>query len=255
MPLLPSMSGRKREVLNMFSFQALINEVVEKNSAYKSGSRDGAKFHISDAGKCYRERFYKRLGVEPTRTIETPALRKMLAGDAGHEKLQYLLRRYGKLFLAESELETEHIKGHPDGVIKNGVKALLEIKTIEKWGMGYIKKTGAKREHKLQMFTYWSLLRKELKDLDNAVLTYVKREDFESVDFNFIWSPEILDQVHQEWNPLVDYWLQGKLPPCTCKDLYDGAGPKYCRYGTSETECCDEKLYNTPEAKINILLN
>lgn len=222
----------------MFSMQSLIDEMVEKQNQVKSGKRDNAKFNVSDAGGCYRARFYKRLGVEPTRLIETASLRKMLAGEAGHEKLQYLLRRHGKLYLSETELETEHLKGHPDAVVKNGQLALLEIKTIEKWGMGWIKKTGAKREHKLQMFTYWSLLRKDLPKLDNAVLSYVKREDFEAHDFYFQWTADIQKQVDDEWQPLITMWNDGNLPACTCKDLYDGAGPKYCRYGVDDTTCC-----------------
>lgn len=229
----------------MFNVQQLINEVVEKNNQIKAGTRDGNKFHVSDAGGCYRARIYKRMGVEPTRIIDTPALRKMLAGDAGHTTLQSLLKRQGKLFLAESELETEHLKGHPDGVVKNGVKALLEIKTIEKFQMGYIKKEGAKRPHELQMFTYWVLLRKELKDLDHAILSYVKREDFEAHDFYYKWSDEIQKQVDQEWNPLIKHWTDKTLPECTCEEMYNGKGWRYCRYLENEEAetCCSESLW------------
>jgi hypothetical protein len=232
----------------MYNIQTLINEVVEKNNQVKSAKRDGAKFHISDAGSCYRKRYLKRLGVAPTRTIDTPALRKMVAGDAGHEMLQKLLRYNGKLLMSEATVETEHLKGHPDGIIKNGSKALLEIKTIEKWGMGWIKKTGAKPNHKLQMFTYWWLLRRDYKDLDNAVLSYVKREDFEAHDFYFNWSDEIETQVNAEWKPLIDAWVSKKLPDCTCATEFDGSGPKYCMFltewddKTKKGKCCDSKL-------------
>jgi hypothetical protein len=231
------------EGIKIFNVQTLIDEIVVKNNQVRSGQRDGAKFHISDAGGCYRARVFKRRGYQPTREIETPALRKMLAGSAGHDQIQKLLRYQGKLFLAESELETEHLKGHPDGVIKNGELVLLEIKTIEKFQMGYIKKQGAKRPHELQMFTYWSLLRKDLPELNRAVLSYIKREDFEAHDFYYNWSEEIQKQVDEEWNTLILYWTNNALPPCTCKDLYDGNGPKYCRYGITDKECCSELLY------------
>lgn len=227
----------------MINIQTLINEIVEKNNQTKTGVRDGAKFNVSDAGKCYRERFYKRLGYASVRVIDISALRKMVAGDAGHEKLQMLLRRYGKLFLSESELETEHLKGHPDGIIKTDIKLLFEIKTIEKFAMEYIRKDGAKPEHELQTFTYWSLLRKELKDLDNAVLSYVKREDFETRDFYYVWSDQIQEKVDKEWNVLINYWETLTLPPCTCKTQYNGKGPLYCRYGIDENNCCSEKLF------------
>jgi hypothetical protein len=223
----------------MFNMQALLDEAITKNSQYKGGQRDNAKFSVSDAGGCYRARVYKRLGVEPTREIEIAGLRKMQAGTAGHEHIQYLL----KLFLSETELETEHLKGHPDAVVKNGELSLLEIKTIEKWGMTHITNKGAKPEHKLQMFTYWSLLRKELLNLNSAVLSYVKREDFGCKDFYFNWSDEIQEKVDNEWNPLIRLWENKKLPACSCKEMYDGNGAKYCRYSTSDKECCDESLF------------
>lgn len=227
----------------MFDINTLINEIVIKNNQIKSGGRNKDRFHVSDAGGCYRARFYKRLGVEPTREIDAPALKKMIAGDASHEKLQQLLRRHGNLVASEGTVETEHYIGHFDAIVKNGVKTLLEIKTTEKWGMGHIKKTGAKKEHELQVFTYWSLLRNDYKDLNDCTILYMKREDWEGVPFNYMWSDKIQEKVDQEWLPLIGYWTSKKLPPCSCKDLYDGAGPKYCRYATSETECCDSSLY------------
>lgn len=230
------------------NIQTLINEVIEKESQYKTGQRNNAKFSISDAGTCYRARVYKRLGYAPTREIEIEALRKMTAGSAGHEKLQGLLE--SKLLLSESAVETEHLLGHPDGVIKsNGVKELIEIKTIEKWQMGWIKKIGAKNEHLLQMFTYWSLLRTDITELNRAVLTYVKREDFEAHDFYFNWSDNVQKQVDDEWTPLIKHWIDKTLPDCTCHLMYDGKGPRYCRYLESWDEkektgkCCNTKLF------------
>ena len=226
------------------NIQTIINEIVEENNQYKGGLRNNGKFSISDAGTCYRARIYKRMGVEPTRTIPIENLRKMVAGDAGHEKLQNLLWRGKKMFLSENEVEDEHRLGHPDGIIKSGgIKHLIEIKTIEKWGMGWIKKQGAKHEHVLQMMTYWVLLRKDIVDLNRAVLSYVKREDFEAKDFYFLWNNDIERQVDEEWQPLIKHWLDKTLPDCTCAEMYNGNGAKYCRYATSETECCDEKLF------------
>lgn len=227
----------------MFDINTLINEIVIKNNSYKSADRNKTKFHVSDAGGCYRARFLKRLGVEPTRQIEAPALKKMIAGDASHEKLQQLLRRHGNLVASEGTVEAEHYIGHFDAIVKNGVKTLLEIKTNEKWGMGYIKKQGAKKEHELQVFTYWSLLRNDYKDLNDCTILYMKREDWEGKAFNYIWNEKIQAKVDAEWKPLIEYWTKRELPPCTCPAMYDGSGPKYCRYGTTDTECCDGLLY------------
>lgn len=233
------------------NIQVLIDDIIKSNSAYNTGQRDNRKFSISDAGGCYRARIYKRLGIEPTRIIETAALRKMTAGNAGHEKLQQLLWKGKKMFMSENAVESEHLLGHPDGIIKSGdAKVLVEFKTIEKFQMGYIRKTGAKQPHVLQMFTYWSLLRRDIRDLDHAVLSYVKREDFEALDFHFIWNEGIQAQVDNEWTPLIKHWIDKTLPDCTCKDMYDGAGPKYCSFlnNIENLTCCDEKLW-TKEVK------
>ena len=228
----------------MFNVQTLIDEIVVKNNQTKSGKRDKANFHVSDAGTCYRKRYYKRLGIKATADIPVANLRKMLAGDAGHTQLQWLLKRNGNLVASEGEVKVPHVVGHFDAIIKEGgTKTLLEIKTIEKFQASWIKKSGAKPEHKMQMFSYWTMLRQDYKDLDNAVLTYVKREDFEANDYYFKWDESITEQVHNEWAPLIKMWEEGVLPECTCKLDYGGAGPKYCRYSTSDTECCSEILY------------
>lgn len=234
----------------MFNMQTLIDECVEKNNQVKGGKRDKDNFHVSDAGTCYRKRFYKRLGVEPTKDIPVANLRKMLAGDAGHTQLQYILKRNGNLLASEGEVKAPHIVGHFDAIVKNGEKVLLEIKTIEKFQASWIKKTGAKPEHKLQVFTYWSMLRKDYSDLDTAVLSYVKREDFEAHDYYFNWSETIQEQVNKEWEPLVKYWESQELPPCTCSVDYGGNGVKYCRYQIDELNCCDESLYGLSKKQI-----
>lgn len=232
--------------MSNLNIQTLINEIITANSAYNTSKRDNRKFSISDAGGCYRARIYKRLGIPPTREIEISALRKMMAGNSGHEKLQQLLWKGNKMFMSENSVESEHLLGHPDGIIKTGdTKVLVEFKTIEKFQMGYIRKQGAKQPHILQMFTYWSLLRKDIQDLDNAVLSYIKREDFEALDFHFIWNDSIKAQVDQEWEPLIKYWINKTLPDCTCIEMYNGAGPKYCNYlnNIENLTCCDEKLF------------
>lgn len=228
----------------MINLQVLINEAVETNNQVKGGLRDGQKFHISDAGTCYRKRYLKRLGVTPTKKIEIQGLRKMVAGDAGHEKLQALLTRYNKLFSSEGEIETEQIKGHFDGIVKHdGSKAVVEFKTIEKWGMTHIKNGGAKPEHKIQLWTYWYYLRHDYTNLDQAILSYVKREDFEAHDIHYVWDDNIIPKVVEaEWKPLLDYWEKQQLPPCTCDKDYGGHGQKYCLYANEDGTCCSESL-------------
>ncbi len=240
--------------------QAIIDAAVIKRSQSRGAMRDSGKFHVSDAGTCYRKRYLKRLGVEPIVPIPTASLRKMLAGDAGHDMLQGLLRYSGDLFASEQEVGNQDIKGHHDGIVKptyGPEKVLLEFKTIEKWAMTHITGScscqgdkahpyGPKPEHKLQMFTYWAFLRNEYIGLNQTSLIYVKREDFGAKQFDFVWSNDIRDQVAAEWAPLLHHWDTKTLPPCTCHKDYGGNGISYCRYKNEDgTECCDANLVNT----------
>lgn len=232
---------------DVIDIQQLIDDAVTQRSQVRSGGRDSGYFHVSDAGTCYRKRYLKRLGVPPTVEIATGALRKMLAGDAGHEMLQATLHHHGQLFAAEGTITTHHIQGHFDAIVKperfTTEKVLLEFKTIEKWGMTHIKKDGPKLEHKLQMFTYWHWLRPDYTDLNQATLFYIKREDFEGLPFNYFWSDDIAEQVVQEWGPLITAWMLEQVPACTCAEDYGGNGIKYCRYIEKDGEsCCDLKL-------------
>lgn len=247
----------------MIHVQSIIDRAIEKNNQIKGGSRNSDFFHVSDAGTCYRKRFYKRFGAVSGHQIPIANLRKMVAGDAGHEKLQGLLAQYGNMFSAEGEVRTGHLLGHYDGIIIEGdSKSVLEIKTIEKWSMSHINGTckcdekgrkcskGAKREHKLQMYTYWYHLRQHLKDLDHAVLSYVQREDFATTDFYYTWDDSIAEEVKQEWAPLIKYWENQELPPCTCKDDYNGNGVKYCQFQDDHGGCCSEDIWTDILARI-----
>lgn len=230
----------------LLDIQKMIDEAVELRSRVRGSLRDNDFFHVSDAGTCYRKRYFKRLGVEPQVPIVVGALRKMLAGDAGHEMLQRTLDQYGALFAAEGTVSNKNIKGHFDAIVKapdSPTKVLVEFKTIEKWGMSHIKQDGPKPEHMLQMFTYWHFLRPDYTALDQATLAYVKREDFEVVSFDYLWDDSISDRVREEWKPLTKLWERRELPQCTCNRDYGGNGIKYCRYIAADGEsCCSEEL-------------
>lgn len=243
----------------MISIQKLIDESIQEWSNTKSASRDNSKFSVSDAGLCYRARYYKRLGIPATRVTPVGALRKMLAGEAGHEKLQEVLQASGALVSSEEPLELwGEVLGHHDGVVvSEDERSLVEFKTIEKWGMTHIKKDGPKNPHILQMFTYWCALRK-LKlhpTLDQATLAYIQREDFSQIQFDYLWpegDDEVTRRVEAEWYPLLLLWKNQVLPSCTCPEDYGGHGISYCRYQTSPETCCDSDLLNKAHNDVQI---
>jgi hypothetical protein len=241
----------------MIDLQQIIDDAITSTNQVSGRTKQNPKFYVSDAGTCYRKRYFKRLGLEGDVKIEMPALRKMAAGEGSHIHLSKLLTDTRKLFGNEGIVENEHIRGRYDGIIKDEdhQKLVVDFKTVEKWGMSHIKGSckcadknepghvGPKKEHELQLFTYWSFLRKDFTNLDQAVLLYVKREDFGSAQFNYLWSEDIQKEVAAEWLPLIDYWEKEEVPPCTCVDDYGGNGIKYCRYANADkTECCSLNL-------------
>lgn len=231
----------------MINTQRLIDDSIKQWSEAKERERDNSYFSVSDAGLCYRSRFLKRLGVPSTRVTPVGALRKMMAGEAAHEKLQAVLHASGQL---ESFEETLHlwpdVLGHYDAVVKEGKeRILLEFKTIEKWQMGHIKKDGPKPQHVLQMFSYWFQLRaKKTENLNQATLIYVQREDYQQVQYDYLWSREIADKTLAEWLALISAWRKQELPECTCLKDYGGKGPAYCRYQDTQNPeiCCKAEL-------------
>lgn len=250
-------------VASLIDVQGLLNAQVEARSKSRTGARDTRKFVVSDAGTCLRKRYLARLGVPSTTEIPVATLRKMAAGDAGHEAIASLLRSSKALIAAEGEFETAHLLGHFDGLLRvrsasqatadgyTHQKAMLEVKTVEKWGMSHIKggcscsdkktpgHTGPKREHILQLLTYWALGRRDYIGLDQAVLFYVMREDFSGVQFTYTWAPWINQAVLKEWLSLIGYWQRQELPPCSCKKDYGGAGVNYCKYQDGHGGCCN----------------
>jgi hypothetical protein len=229
----------------MINVQNIIDQASQKWSDDKSSLRNKDRFHVSDAGLCYRSRYFKRLGIPSTRVTPVGALRKMLAGEAGHEKLQAILQASGALISSEETLETPDIIGHYDAMIKDGkTKVLLEFKTVEKWSMAHIKKDGPKKEHVIQMLTYWDLLRREKKNasLLQATLVYVMREDFQSVSFDYLWNDDMHKMVLSEWLGLLEAWKKQELPICTCMKDYGGHGVSYCKYQDGPETCCSEDL-------------
>lgn len=245
------------EVLGVIDVQGIIDASVERRNQVRAGARDNAFFHVSDAGTCYRKRYLKRLGVEPQVPIPVASLRKMLAGDAGHVALQELLKWDNSLFAAEGTLGNDQILGHFDGIIKrdgSNQKVLLEIKTVEKWGLGHITgacacrgtpkehSLGPKPEYILQAKTYWFFGREQYTGLDQMTVAYFKREDFGGVQFNYEWQDSIATEVMNEWLPLLKAWESKTLPGCTCDKDYGGAGVNYCRFQDGQGGCCSETL-------------
>lgn len=63
-------------------------------------------------------------------------------------------------------------------------------------------------------------------------------------EVTFHLTPELEKSVEDELAMLNKHWAEKTLPPCTCKDLYNGNGPKYCQYKTEgKNACCSEELF------------
>lgn len=93
--------------------------------------------------------------------------------------------------------------------------------------------------HKYQLATYMLMLRKladdtvkmgaellplgeRLKNLSEARILKISKDDLRLSEEQLLWSPELESEVFDYWNTLNAYWKNKKLPKCTCADQEGG---------------------------------
>jgi hypothetical protein len=274
--------------------EQLINDYLLKNREYRQRDQGHTRtgWRSSALGYCLRKQTYSRLGVPSGREFDAKTLRIFSYGDLVHGWVKRAYRDAGLMIEEEGKLSDDEreLKGHYDMLVGN-VPALLEqekkdrwspwwtewiesyreslvgetrdevwfgeIKSINPRAFSYLKKDGAKRGHKLQIGSYFSMATKAPEQVptmpDTGYLVYVSKDnDAPILDFQMedAWVAEA-DEVVDELN---HYWRAGELPPCTCEGWEIG----YCDYlqdsGRSVTgrakktavagiDCCPPHLY------------
>lgn len=122
---------------------------------------------------------------------------------------------------------------------------LYDYKTVHSKSFHWSKKNGGavSHYHRLQVGTYMYMLRKSDPIVENvgsdndpipvaklmlgtelteARILKISKDDLCMEELQVLWTPELEDEVLAYWTTLNKYWVERKLPPCTCADHEGG---------------------------------
>jgi hypothetical protein len=243
----------------------------------------GDYWSASSAGYCMRKVIFTRLGVPRTQdaTTEARKTRVFESGHIFHEFIQRITKANGLSIAQELELQDEElmIRGHIDDLvlIKNERGShlisnppipqdhliLYDYKTQNSRAFSY-KRPEMSHYHKMQLGTYMYMLRKSWKntlgldsevfnaELTEARILKISKDDLRMNEEQLMWSDELEQEVKKYWTTLNLYWLQKKLPKCTCADHENGfmAKEAYNDYFYNGQPCSTDWYNKWKEEKI-----
>lgn len=181
----------------------------------------GEYWSASSAGYCMRKNIFDRLGVPKVETDSDARLQRVFEmGHLVHEWMQRITKNAGLSVASEVELIDDDlmIKGHFDDLIKTEDGLILyDYKSVNSQSFKY-KKDKMSHYHTMQLGTYLYMLRKDYKDLKEARICNISKDDFRMSEMQLLWSPALEKQVYEYWSTLNGYWKAHQIPKCTCAD-------------------------------------
>lgn len=221
--------------------------------------RDYGNFwSASSAGYCMRKNIFERLKVPHVETDSDGRLQRVfLMGHKMHEAIQEITKEAGLSIASEDELIDDKlmIKGHFDDLIKTDYGLILyDYKSVNSMSFKY-KKDSMSHYHKFQLGTYLYMLRKEYKELKEARILNVSKDDWRMSEVQLLWSPALEKMVYEYWSTLNGYWKNKQIPKCTCADYEinkkTGVGfmadPRYNPFYYNDEPCSIEWLKKCKE--------
>jgi hypothetical protein len=181
----------------------------------------GDYWSASSAGYCMRKVIFDRLKVPPVKE-DARKQRIFEVGHVFHEWAQRITKDAGVSIAQEEELIDEKImvKGHFDDIVKGADgPILIDYKSSSSYSFKY-KKDKPSHYHTMQLGTYMYMLRKQprFKDLKEARITLISKDDLRMKDQQLLWSAGLEKIVFQYWSTLNSYWKNKQIPKCTCAD-------------------------------------
>lgn len=183
----------------------------------------GDYWSASSAGYCMRKVIFDRLGVD----YVNPDARKQKVFSVGHifhEWIQEITKNAGVSVAQELELVDEKlkIKGHIDDLIKSEDSVILyDYKTQNSRAFSY-KKPGMNYYHRMQLGTYMMMLRDgDYPELDEARILKISKDDLRMSEEVLYWDDRLEHDVKTYWETLTNYFVDKKMPVCTCAE-HDG---------------------------------
>jgi len=201
----------------------LIGSKLADEEAHEA-KRKKRKFYVSDMGKCHRMRFLKRKGINQEFSPHVYWILKI--GEMYHDLVYNALESKGLLLESEDYVSNQHFVGRFDGIVKGeekGKKDVLSIKSAGSYPFQKVLKGQLSDENVAQMMTEIYLLQKEKKlDIDTGLILYVNKEPSDKLP-HISYQTERLrltnwrkEKIKEEMDIMVDYWINDKIPSCTC---------------------------------------
>ena len=231
----------------------------------------GDYWSASSAGYCMRLNIMRRLGVPRVPEIQEGWERTTRVFESGHifhEWIQRVTKNAQISEAQETELQDEEImvRGHFDDLVQiNGKYILYDYKTAHSKSFEYAKGRPMSHYHKMQLGTYLRMLRDlhegiNLAPVDEARILKISKDDLRMSEDQLFWSDELGQEVLNYWKTLNDFWINKKMPPCTCLDQEGGfmgkrtkAGKVYNDYFYNDEPCSlvwYEQWKNNKETKV-----
>lgn len=147
---------------------------------------------------------------------------------------------------------------------------LYDYKTVNSRAFMWAKKNGNAMSyyHKMQLGTYMYMLRKpsvikswdfsgfkehdaDFESLTEARILKIEKDSLMMGEQQLMWSDELEAEVKKYWTTLNLYWLQKKIPKCTCADYENGflAKEAYNGYFFNGEPCSLEYYRRWKESK------
>jgi len=181
------------------------------------------KFYVSDLGKCLRTRWLKRKGIKGVydwRTYYT-----FEHGNYIHKLGYKALEAAGMLVATEQTFGNEHFSGRYDGKLEfQGKHYMFDIKSTSPFPMKKLETGTDNIENIMQVLA--AILFEREKDPkvnleDMAVMIYVNKLPTKQYTLEIVLPKgyhlnTYLAEIQEDMTKIVDYWLQDKIPPCTC---------------------------------------
>ncbi len=205
----------------------MLGEIIDAYIAGKNAEqlRSHDKFRVSDAGRCYLMRYWKRQGKPFTDEPDSRTQRVFEVGHVFHRWLQNLLEAKGMLIEKEKKVEDIHRVGHIDALVmtEQGL-VLYDFKTVHSRKFHYKRKEGGNgdKHYAMQAYTYAQMLPFGVADIR---IGYISKDDLciEEVSVDEAIEQDVID----DWNTLIELWEKQIEPPAQPQYEWEC---KYCVY-------------------------
>ncbi len=203
--------------------------IIESFSGYLTASRSSGehsdkelKFYASDMGKCLRMRWLKRKGIKGEYGFET--YYNFAHGDFIHKLGYKALEAKGILVATEQSFSDSNFSGRYDGKLRHDKEIkMFDFKSANPYVMKRLVGGGSDNlENIMQVLVAIMYEKKAGNNIsDVGAVIYVNKLPSDKIEPTIIETKEYHlstyeDEIKEDMDKIVDYWMKNKIPPCTC---------------------------------------